>query len=78
MNPLPFVNIALQALSHAPALIADIETVARANWNHPLVQDAAQGLKMLAQLFEDIVEAQSGSITTLAPPSDAGSEKPTP
>jgi len=73
MNPLPFVNIALQALSHAPALIADIETVARANWNHSLVQDAAQGLSMLAKLFEDIAGSiqQSGSITAL------GAEDPT-
>lgn len=79
MNPLPFVNIALQALSHAPALITDIETVVRANWNHSLVQDAAQGLSMLAKLFEDIVatQAQTGDITTLTPPS-ADPEKSAP
>jgi hypothetical protein len=77
MNPLAFVNIALHALSQAPSLIADVETVARANWQHPLVQDAAQGLTMLAKLFEDIAatQAQTGSITPLTG-ADSGSAPP--
>jgi hypothetical protein len=73
MNPLAFVNIALHALSQAPLLITDIETVARANWQHPLVQDAAQGLTMLAKLFEDIAAQHDAANSRITPLTGADS-----
>lgn len=67
MPTLSMVNIIFHALAAAPAVIDDVETIARDNWNEGLVADAKQGLQALNRLFNDLVGGSSG-VTGLGAP----------
>lgn len=61
MNPLSFVNIALQVLANAGTFESDVKNVLSANWNHDLVTNAKQGLSVLSKIVADVETALGGT-----------------
>jgi hypothetical protein len=60
------VNILFQALTSVPNMIGDIETIARANWAHPVLADAKQGISMLSNLVNDIGQTPPTAVASLS------------
>jgi hypothetical protein len=71
MNPLSIVNALLLLLGNAPALVADVQNLAGANWNHDMIVNARQGVGLLGQMFADLER-------TIAPPPPPAPPAPAP
>lgn len=66
MNP-ALINVLLHAISYAPSIIEELESIMTQNWNHPVVQNAVQALNDV----NAVVQRASAAQTPPPPPEPA-------